>query len=73
MGLDIRIPIGLMFGVIGLMMTIYGAVTGSDAMYARSLGMNVNLWWGLLLLVFGGTMLWLGRAGLRKGGSEQKK
>lgn len=73
MGLDIRIPIGLMFGVIGLMMTVYGAFTGSDAMYTRSLGMNVNLWWGLLLLVFGATMLWLGRAGLRKSGSEPEK
>jgi putative Mn2+ efflux pump MntP len=73
MGLDIRIPIGLMFGVIGLMMTVYGAATGSSDMYRRSLGMNVNLWWGLLLLIFGAAMLWLGREGLRRGRPEQKK
>ncbi len=58
MGLDIRWPIGLMFSLIGAMLVIYGAVTGSDAeMYKRSLGSNVNLYWGLLLLVFGVWML----------------
>ena len=43
MGLDIRYPIGLMFGIIGLVMVVYGSLTGSDPMYQRSLGMNVNL------------------------------
>lgn len=58
MGLDIRWPIGLMFSIIGAMMVIYGAVTGSDAeLYKRSLGMNINLGWGLLLLAFGLLML----------------
>ena len=58
MGLDIRWPIGLMFSLIGAMLVIYGAVTGSDAeMYKRSLDRNVNLYWGLLLLVFGIWML----------------
>jgi hypothetical protein len=63
MGLDIRIPIGLMFGVIGLMLVVYGALTGGGAVYQRSLGINVNLWWGLLLCVFSAVMLWLGRRG----------
>jgi hypothetical protein len=58
MGLDIRWPIGLMFTLIGAMLVIYGLVTGSNAdLYKRSLDLNVNLYWGLLLLVFGGTML----------------
>jgi hypothetical protein len=65
MGLDIRWPIGLMFGLIGLLLTVYGAMTGSDAeMYKRSLDININLCWGLVLLVFGGIMLalaWLGK------------
>jgi len=30
-------------------------------MYERSLGINVNLWWGIVLLLFGATMLWLAR------------
>jgi hypothetical protein len=58
MGLDIRWPIGLMFSLIGVIMVVYGLVTGSGAeIYQRSLGMNVNLYWGLLLVVFGGAML----------------
>jgi hypothetical protein len=60
MTLDIRWPIGLMFTLIGLLLTIYGIATGSDsAMYSRSLGININLVWGLVLLAFGVLMLWL--------------
>jgi hypothetical protein len=58
MGLDLRWPIGLMFTLIGAMLTITGLVAGSNAeMTARSLGINIDLWWGLLLLVFGVFML----------------
>ena len=58
MGLDIRLPIGLMFSLIGLLMTVFGLATGGSDMYAKtSLGININLIWGLLLLVFGGLML----------------
>jgi hypothetical protein len=61
MGLDIRYPIGLMFGIIGLVMVVYGLLTGADPMYHRSLGINVNVWWGAVLLVFGGLMLYFAR------------
>lgn len=58
MGLDIRWPIGLMFALIGIILVIFGAVTGKDPeMYKRSLDMNINLIWGALLLVFGLFML----------------
>jgi hypothetical protein len=60
MGLDIRIPIGGMFSILGLMMFVYGLFTTGDEMYARSLGVNVNLWWGLVMLIFGGLMLFFG-------------
>ena len=66
MGLDIRYPIGLMFGIIGLVMVLYGALTGSDAMYQRSLGINVNVWWGAVLLLFGGLMLYFARKGAKE-------
>ncbi len=57
MGLDIRVPIGMMFSLIGAVMVIYGLVTGSNKeLYHRSLDININLWWGLLLLVFGVVM-----------------
>jgi len=66
MGLDIRYPIGLMFGTIGLVMVVYGALTGSDPMYQRSLGINVNVWWGAVLLLFGGLMLYFARKTAKK-------
>jgi hypothetical protein len=59
MHLDLRLPIGLMFSAFGLMLIGYGLVT-DHAMYARSLGINVNLWWGLVLLAFGLVMLFFG-------------
>ena len=66
MGLDIRTPIGLMFGLFGLLLVGYGLVTNGSDIYQRSLGLNVNLGWGAVLLVFGGVMLWLGWKGGRK-------
>jgi hypothetical protein len=56
MSLDLRLPIGLMFTIIGTLLTGFGLISG-DAIYARSLGINVNLWWGLVLLGFGVVML----------------
>jgi hypothetical protein len=58
MGLDIRWPIGLMFSLIGVILVIYGFVAGSrTAMLERSLGINIDLIWGIVLLVFGLLML----------------
>ncbi len=62
MGLDIRLPIGAMFTLFGLLLTVFGLV-GDKTIYQRSLGMNVNLGWGVVLLVFGLVMLALGRRG----------
>jgi len=55
MGLDIRWPIGLMFSLIGALLAINGAVVQSD--HAISLGVNINLIWGIVLLIFGVLML----------------
>jgi len=63
MGLDIRTPIGLMFSIFGALLAGYGLLTRGSEIYARSGGDNINLVWGLVLLVFGGAMLWLGRKG----------
>lgn len=60
MGIDIRLPIGLVFALIGILMTAFGAAS-SGAIYQRSLGVNVNLYWGLVLLAFGIVMMLLGR------------
>ena len=59
---DIRIPIGLMFSVLGVLITGYGLFTMSDtAMYQKSLGINVNIIMGVLMLAFGLIMLWFAR------------
>jgi hypothetical protein len=63
MGLDIRTPIGLMFSIFGALLVGYGLLTRGSEIYLRSGGYNINLDWGLVLLVFGGVMLWLGRKG----------
>jgi hypothetical protein len=57
MGLDLRWPIGLMFTFFGALLIFYGAVTNSSPMYQLSLGKNINLIWGIVLLVFGVLML----------------
>lgn len=69
MGLDIRMPIGLMFSTFGLILVAYGAVS-DRAIYARSLGLNVNAIWGAVLLVFGLIMLFFGMHGNSKARSS---
>jgi hypothetical protein len=64
MGLDIRLPIGAMFTLFGLLLVVYG-LFGDKAIYQRSLGININLEWGAVLLIFGLVMLALGRRGSR--------
>jgi hypothetical protein len=59
--LDLRIPMGLMFTVVGAMMSVYGLFTRGSSIYQRSAGMDINLIWGLVMLAFGITMFTLGR------------
>jgi len=74
MGLDIRWPIGLMFSLVGALLVVYGVATGSSDLYKRSLDINVNLYWGLLLLVFGAFMLVMAWRGSKReqGASDTK-
>ena len=60
MTFDLRRPLGGMFTLLGAMLVFYGLIS-SPQIYQRSFGMNVNLIWGAVLLVFGGCMLWFGR------------
>lgn len=67
MQLDLRIPMGLMFTFVGAILAAWGFKTNGDvALYAKSLGINANLWWGLVLLVFGLSMYFLGQHRQRK-------
>jgi protein-S-isoprenylcysteine O-methyltransferase Ste14 len=58
MGLDIRLPIGMLFTLLGILLTVFGFLT-SPSLYAQSLGINVNLGWGIVLFFFGLLMLYL--------------
>jgi hypothetical protein len=60
MGLDIRLPIGILFALFGVMLVIFG-VAGDPGMYQRSLGININLIWGAVLASFGALMWYFGR------------
>jgi multisubunit Na+/H+ antiporter MnhG subunit len=61
LGLDIRLPLGLIFLVIGGIMTVFGFVTRHSEMYERSLDVNLNLIWGLIMFLFGLVMYLVGR------------
>ena len=66
MKLDIRLPMGVMFVLVGAILTVFGLATSSDAaLYRRSLGVNVNLIWGLVLLVIGAVMVILARRAMQ--------
>ncbi|HEY8204912.1 MAG TPA: hypothetical protein VIF81_09315 [Pyrinomonadaceae bacterium] len=60
MRLDIRFPIGLMFTLLGVLLVVFG-LTADKTVFQRSLGINVNLWWGIVMLLFGVVMFLLGR------------
>jgi hypothetical protein len=64
MGLDIRLPIGLLFSIFGVLLIGYG-VLGDESIYARSLDVNINLWWGIVMLGFGLVMFVLGKRGTK--------
>jgi hypothetical protein len=59
MDLDVRLPIGLMFSLFGVLLAIFGLASDPRIYAEHSLGINVNLGWGVVLLVFGAVMLGL--------------
>ena len=69
---DPRISMGMLLTLIGTILTAFGLATRSNAdVYAKSMGIDANLWWGLVLFVFGVVVLMLGRRGQIK--LEKKK
>jgi len=72
MGIDIRLPLGALFSLLGLILIVYGAIS-DPTRYQQSLGINVNLDWGIVLLVFGLLMLFLARRGARAVASAARK
>ena len=67
MDLDVRLPIGLMFSIFGVLLAAFGLVSDPRIYQAHSLGINVNLIWGVVLLLFGLVMLGLVVRSRRRG------
>ena len=65
MQLDIRLPMGLLFLLLGIILVGYGFISADSNIYVEhSLGQNVNKLWGAIFALFGVVMLWLSK---RKG------
>ena len=65
--IDIRLPIGGLFSALGVIIGSYGIATnGNAAHYEPSLGININLWWGLVMLVSGLLFLVAGMRAARR-------
>ena len=54
--MDIRLPMGIMFVLLGGMLSIAGGLASPES-YSMALGINLDLWWGLLILLFGAVMV----------------
>ena len=61
MGLDIRIPLGLIFLITGAIISVYGFITRHSAIYEKSMDININLAWGTIMFLFGLVMFLIGR------------
>ena len=66
MNFDLRLPFGLVFGIFGVLLVVAGAF-GDPALNQRSLGINIDLVWGIVMLVFAGVMLVLASRARRDG------
>jgi multisubunit Na+/H+ antiporter MnhG subunit len=65
MKFDLRLPIGILFSIYGALLATYGLL-GNKEQYTRSLGMNVNFTWGIVMFIFGALMLFFARRGTKK-------
>ena len=54
--LDLKIPLGGLLSFYGVALILFGLLSGKEV-YARSLGINVNLIWGIIILAVGVALL----------------
>jgi formate hydrogenlyase subunit 3/multisubunit Na+/H+ antiporter MnhD subunit len=57
--LDIRMPLGVLFSLIGVLLLGYG-IASSHAAAGAPWWSNIDAWWGGVLAAFGALMLLLG-------------
>jgi len=67
MKFDLRFPVGILFTIYGVLLAVYGAIS-DKAIYTKSLGININLIWGIVMLVFGVLMFFFAWRGTQKKG-----
>ena len=60
--LDVRVPIGLLFTVLGVLLIAYGFLEPAATTAAFTKGGQINMWWGIVMLVFGVFMLLISRS-----------
>lgn len=73
MNFDLRFPIGIMFSLFGLILVVFGIASDKTIYETHSLGININLIWGAVMLVFGGAMLFLAMRASGKAKPEDKR
>lgn len=60
--MDLRKPIGYLFTVLGVLLSIYGLLGEKTPMTSGGMldrqGQNINLYWGVVMLVFG-VVMWI--------------
>ena len=57
MPFDVRLPIGLLFLSIGVLVGGYGLIGDPAVVEAHSAGLNIDLVWGAVMAAFGAAML----------------
>ena len=66
MPFDVRLPIGLLFMAIGVLVAGYGLSDDPGRFSADSAGLNIDLVWGSVMAAFGAVMLALTALARRK-------
>ena len=69
---DLRLPLGWLFASLGLLLVIAG-LRAAPAADTRSLGININLIWGSVMIAFGGLCLVLARREARRRAHQSRK
>jgi hypothetical protein len=62
---DLRRPLGWLFATFGVLLIIAG-LRATPSTDARSLGININLIWGMVMVAFALLCLWLARREARR-------
>jgi hypothetical protein len=61
MHLDVRIPLGLLFVTLGIILGAYGLLAPVESAARSTSAGNVNLQWGIIFALFGGIVLFIAR------------